>query len=1233
MSYATDKWFRYLHEDVLIEGVRDIGLPEVVIDRIEATLPEASEKAKTWMGHQWKDTRLHSIPVRGQDPGTTAQEFGHKLLNILSAYTDEQAWEGAPEPGEEHKGSELSPEAKRKRILYIIQDMAYSEGVVPNKPMGRWPRAFKKALKNLSTLGVPSEVVEKTREQFHFLFVMTFEQFARMYGDVFTLLNMDPTNFEYIKGENIDEADRVAEEYIQNQENPDQIIHTFDDGSYWYDLQTSNCSIEAERMGHCGDSSWSESTLVSLRKKDSKQKESKSYVTMDYREDNDTIYQIKGRSNSVPPEETWPHIKWFVDNAGVTNIEESGEHSNDDFDYMRDWLRENTDAQLDGGFEQRQEAMQEELDEILRAHDSEDYSVWAEVYDEDMGQGEVYYSGGGSMSFQINLGWPAMDEVEGEYVPMEPGADELPNIERIPTGNNWTAERDFLAESGIADWGYELPGEETEFEYRVEMLEGHDPAWQAGDPSPARTAHITIEARASQEMSGDSSDFDYFATEIQSAAEDLKETAQKIRSKLVEESFAIKNAFDAGRTEIEELEAKLENWTVYNQGAEIEFWFNPVVNDEGGRYTEIPSGVEFPVEVFYYTDPGFRNIRKTFGAIWPNARPGGGANKISYTGENLNNMMARQLTAQHRMSQQTGQVELDLGADYKREPTSLELARDLEFIIIPSVNYFRDSGGISDIDIRYRVTLRVDPNDNAEEIQKTINMVKSLNKNPEEIKEAAREIIEISIEPALKEAARTKKDMLDGTLAKSLLNMIEHRYGQRAVAGDNEAEKATLLAGWAKANWGVMSVVEKTALINIYLYPLSQGALSLIHLQIELGDPSNPHSHPDDVGEPVGWENDVKEELRYRGAGGMVRNQYKWKGTGAAQDTETNEDDPEVEKLRGTVGEPVPAGSMRPAGDYGTPNTNLEEALPHWIETPERYEENQLHRVEKLLEKLRDPAHDLRIYRIRVGCSLIDRVGGTDAEIGAEIRGIDGVTTVRPLADTKRQITPTDTYTVFEVKFELLGAQNRVEYRDQTLFPYLRRIKGLKLIDWGTIYKTNVQGSIRTVREMNLNESGFGSAFGLTNFGGMAQNLGNVRDNVTAPRPTPTPTLDHILQDWTEGGVQVYDVPTDANDMRYHTMLPVEELWTYRSRVHRYPMDIFDIKHQRFDAVYQRLKDQLKDPQAYQAFIKDGAQGPIYVAIGKNGRIRITGNEDLLWFAKKSGLEEIPVFLSYQRQV
>jgi hypothetical protein len=326
---------------------------------------------------------------------------------------------------------------------------------------------------------------------------------------------------------------------------------------------------------------------------------------------------------------------------------------------------------------------------------------------------------------------------------------------------------------------------------------------------------------------------------------------------------------------------------------------------------------------------------------------------------------------------------------------------------------------------------------------------------------------------------------------------------------------------------------------------------------------------------------------------------------------------------------------MRPAGDYRLPeNINLEEERPPWIKTPEQYEEEQLERIDKLLEKKRDPTHDLRIYRIRVGCTLIDRVGGTDAEIAAQIRGIDAVTTVRPLADTKRDITPTETFVVFEIKFELLGAQSRVEYRDAMLVPQIRSIAGLKVIEWTAIHKTNVQGTVRTVREaMNkLNEQGFGSGFG-ANVGGKAANLGSVRYNNTQGRPTPTPTLDAISQDWVEGGVRAYDFPTNTNDMRYHTMLPVSELWQYCSRMMRHPKDIFDAKHQQFDAVYQRLKDTLNDPGAYQEFIRDGARSPVYVAIGKNGAVKITGNEDLIWFAKKSGLEEVPVFLSYQRQV
>ena len=55
MSLSSNNWFKYINEMRLNEGVRDIGLPEVIIDRIEETLPDASEKAKTWMGVRWKE--------------------------------------------------------------------------------------------------------------------------------------------------------------------------------------------------------------------------------------------------------------------------------------------------------------------------------------------------------------------------------------------------------------------------------------------------------------------------------------------------------------------------------------------------------------------------------------------------------------------------------------------------------------------------------------------------------------------------------------------------------------------------------------------------------------------------------------------------------------------------------------------------------------------------------------------------------------------------------------------------------------------------------------------------------------------------------------------------------------------------------------------------------------------------------------------------------------------------
>ena len=201
-------------------------------------------------------------------------------------------------------------------------------------------------------------------------------------------------------------------------------------------------------------------------------------------------------------------------------------------------------------------------------------------------------------------------------------------------------------------------------------------------------------------------------------------------------------------------------------------------------------------------------------------------------------------------------------------------------------------------------------------------------------------------------------------------------------------------------------------------------------------------------------------------------------------------------------------------------------------------------------------------------------------------------------------MTPTSEYVLYDIKFELLGAASRVEYRDQVLLPALRKINGLKLLTVSSIHRTNKKGTIRTVRE-NLKE--------FMNFGGLASALGNQRSQGSGPLVTPRKQIQQVVDDWVEGGVMDYDRPMNNNLMQYHTMVPTEELLPFISRYYRGPKDSFDVN--------------------YQYFIKNGPEMPVYVAIGKNGRVKITGNEDLIWFAKKSGLAEIPVFFSYQMQV
>jgi hypothetical protein len=266
--------------------------------------------------------------------------------------------------------------------------------------------------------------------------------------------------------------------------------------------------------------------------------------------------------------------------------------------------------------------------------------------------------------------------------------------------------------------------------------------------------------------------------------------------------------------------------------------------------------------------------------------------------------------------------------------------------------------------------------------------------------------------------------------------------------------------------------------------------------------------------------------------------------------------------------------------------------------------EDQIARIEQLLSdqapllQEKDPYYDLRIYTIKIEAALQDNLGGESQDTQAEIRGIEGVTTVRPISTTKD--VGTAQVATYDIRFELLGSMSRVKYRDRVLSPGMMKIKGLKILRVHPIGRIDNPGASSSLAEMSLP------------FGGRAAALGAVRYG-TGPVRTPRSSVQQVADDWSSDGVMDYDRPMANADMQYHVMVNTEELFPYMSRVYRNPKDAFD--------------------SDYHHFIKNGPQMPVYVAVGKNGRVKITGNEDLVWFAKKSGLEEIPVFFSYQLQV
>jgi hypothetical protein len=979
-----------------------------------------------------------------------------------------------------------------------------------------------------------------------------------------------------IKGEDdINTAYSIAKEDLQSAEDPDYVIHEFPDGYYWYNLNKSSCDVEAERMGHCGSDS--RGVLVSLRKRKKGRKASSSYVTMTWEDEGyggNYLYQIKGQSNEVPETDVWDHISWFIHNMGVTAVQETGEHSRsmEEFPEMLDYLQDQNPSVEFSGLV-NVDAIQEVLDEVEGEYNNNAIhsSISAQIMGPDEHGGEGYYIYmDASCDIQVDLGWPDIVRRDNDYYPaVEAGSGDYDDKFYPIPGNTWGQEaREFSSEIEIDTIEWDLPGE-GETEWDVTMLTGTQPDDEY-DPDHPKTAHLEVRIRMSHQEPADGPDeakweYEQFASQIQENFEDnYAEVVEKIRRNLVKGEFTAKTAYD--RAEDELTATDLRHWHVYDaDDSNVEFWFrlspqhaNPIHN-LGGELTSIPK--EFQMWAWDADETGDTSglYGKMFGSAPTRTHPA----KIE--NPDLNNEMVMALRKFYGTAEgpDPRQQQLNLGAVYQgrraRPPWAEVLRSNSRFVIIAQSSL--DQGAYRKQLVNWKFEIFVDAKSSEEKIDAVKDMIKYFNENPEMIEDAAEDVIGTRFATIKALANVNKEEVLSGKRLTPAIHRVESQYGGRARSGSDEwAERAIATTKWIVDNWDSMGDIEKYVGYYRYVLPLATGARFNFARDI----PSMEMDDPNNYGKPSTWENKVRRQIQLLGGTHGQQSSYTGVERGATQ--------------TGAVGEPRPA----------------QESI-----------ENQILRIDNMLKE-KDDTYDLRLYSIKVDVAISKNLGGEIQETQTEIRGIEGVTTVRTVGDT-REVGASNVGT-YEIKFELIGSLGRVKYRDKILIPGLMKIKGLRILRLSPIHRTNVRGTIRTVRE-DLMEYG-----GVTNMGGVASNLGALRSRAGIDMRAPTPTIQNIIDDWTEGGVRMYDAPAQNNLMRYHVMMPVEELLDsgLLSKEFRAPKDAFD--------------------GMYQHFISTGPQSPVYIAVGQNGRAKITGGEDIIWFAKESGLREVPVFFSYQRQ-
>ena len=186
-------------------------------------------------------------------------------------------------------------------------------------------RYRKRYVKKLKKAGLTKQA-EASDKVFVDAMVKWTEKFAM--SDIETIIKAvveDPDDFQAIlkfaepkrEKTKLSAAAVQAKRLLQREpEDPQKVVHKFKDGYYWYDIRSDACTLEGQKMGHCGKG-MAGGNLYSLRSPSGTKKDPDPHVTIELTAPG-IIYQIKGKGNAAPVKKYWPYVSWFIKNIKST---------------------------------------------------------------------------------------------------------------------------------------------------------------------------------------------------------------------------------------------------------------------------------------------------------------------------------------------------------------------------------------------------------------------------------------------------------------------------------------------------------------------------------------------------------------------------------------------------------------------------------------------------------------------------------------------------------------------------------------------------------------------------------------------------------------------------------------------------------------------------------------------------------------------------------------------------